>query len=136
MLHITYIEVNNIYKANTSIDSPVDASVSSKDDIEYSVKDLFAIQEIGNEPQLFKLLINSLCPSIYGHELVKGNIILLNIEDTPFNISIAGILLSLLGGRKRGGDNWHNGIRSDSHILVVGKLIMFPSETICNTLCR
>jgi DNA helicase MCM8 len=44
-------------------------------------------------------MVNSLCPSIYGHEMVK-----------------AGLLLALLGGSPR-----ETGFgRSDIHILVVG----------------
>ncbi|XP_054257104.1 DNA helicase MCM8-like isoform X2 [Macrosteles quadrilineatus] len=65
--------------------------------IEFNIKDYYAIQEIHGEPSLFRLLVNSLCPSIYGHEMVK-----------------AGLLLGLLGGSQT------NHGRSDSHILVVG----------------
>lgn len=54
-------------------------------------------QEIHSEPQLFRLLVNSLCPTIYGHEMVK-----------------AGLLLGLFGGSQA------NHARADSHILVVG----------------
>lgn len=59
-------------------------------------------QEIQAELQLFKLLVGSLCPAIYGHELVK-----------------AGLLLCLFGGcSKTGGDRVP--VRGDPHILVVG----------------
>lgn len=49
-------------------------------------------------------LLHALCPSIYGHELVK-----------------AGLLLSLLGGiRKNIGVNGKVPVRGDIHVLVVG----------------
>ncbi|XP_066964761.1 DNA helicase MCM8-like [Macrobrachium rosenbergii] len=70
--------------------------------IEFSIKDYYAIQEIQAEPQLFKLIIASLCPRICGHELVK-----------------AGLVLCLFGGCSRGGSD-RVPIRGDPHILVVG----------------
>lgn len=66
------------------------------------LKKNFFLQEIQAEPNLFRLLVGSLCPSIYGHELVK-----------------AGLLLCLFGGCGPG----HKravGVRYNSHILVVG----------------
>uniref|UniRef100_A0A8D2AVD5 DNA helicase MCM8 n=1 Tax=Sciurus vulgaris TaxID=55149 RepID=A0A8D2AVD5_SCIVU len=38
--------------------------------MEFSLKDLYAIQEIQAEENLFKLIVNSLCPVIFGHEAV------------------------------------------------------------------
>jgi DNA helicase MCM8 len=50
--------------------------------IEFSPADYMLVQEIhAIGPLIFKLLVHSLCPSIYGHELVK-----------------AGLLLCLFGG--------------------------------------
>lgn len=56
----------------------------------------------------FDLLVASLCPAIFGHELVK-----------------AGLLLTLLGGTKRQNDAATGAartrvrVRSDPHILLV-----------------
>lgn len=47
----------------------------------FSKRDLEAVKQIGNDPDAFRLLVHSLCPAIYGNEMVK-----------------AGLLLSLLGG--------------------------------------
>jgi DNA helicase MCM8 len=66
--------------------------------IEFNIKDYYAIQEIHSQPDLFRFLVNSLCPTIYGHEMVK-----------------AGLLLALFGGTLHNADG-----RSDPHILVVG----------------
>ena len=61
-------------------------------------KDVEFIQMMKAEPSPFRLLVHSLCPSIYGREEVK-----------------AGLILSLLSGndllKKR---------RSESHVLLVG----------------
>ncbi|CAH8529743.1 unnamed protein product [Dicrocoelium dendriticum] len=50
-------------------------------DSDFSIKDLYAIREISEQPNLFRLLVASLCPSICGRALVK-----------------AGLLLALFGG--------------------------------------
>lgn len=39
---------------------------------DFSLTDLQMISEIAQEPNLFSLLVNSLCPTIYGHQMVKG----------------------------------------------------------------
>ncbi|XP_072387605.1 DNA helicase MCM8-like [Diabrotica undecimpunctata] len=69
----------------------------SNDGISFNQNDYFEVKKIHCEPNLFSLLVNSLCPNIYGHEIVK-----------------AGLLLALLGGTKS------ETFRGESHILVVG----------------
>lgn len=65
---------------------------------EFSDKDLQAIRMIQTEPCPFRLLVHSLCPSIYGHEMVK-----------------AGLILGLFGGAANA-----TGRRTEAHVLVVG----------------
>jgi len=52
--------------------------------LEFSARDLECFKNIKNSEDPFRLLVNSLCPSIFGHELVK-----------------AGLILGLFGGSKR-----------------------------------
>ena len=52
---------------------------------------------------MFELLVGSICPSIFGHEVVK-----------------AGLLLALVGGRTRTPSARTIGKRSDIRVLVVG----------------
>ncbi|XP_049789773.1 DNA helicase MCM8-like isoform X1 [Schistocerca nitens] len=66
--------------------------------VRLNAKDFYAVKEIHSQPSLFRLLVNSLCPTIYGHELVK-----------------AGLLLGLFGGTQKSAD-----MRADIHVLVVG----------------
>ncbi|KAI8322645.1 MCM8 protein [Martensiomyces pterosporus] len=83
--------------------SPED-EMTTKDGIHFSHKDLQFIREVHKEPKLFRLLVHSFSPGIFGHEMVK-----------------AGIMLALFGARKRtGADKGSINIRSDSHVLVVG----------------
>ncbi|KAJ1960278.1 hypothetical protein IWQ62_004292 [Dispira parvispora] len=99
-------------------DSPTDTTskygeVGSKDAIQFSHKDLLFIQELFQERQLLKLIVNSFCPTIYGNELIK-----------------LGILLCQFGGRRRRlmYDNNHIPMRPDPHVLVVGDPGMGKSQ--------
>ncbi|CAK9808892.1 DNA helicase MCM8 [Anthophora quadrimaculata] len=65
---------------------------------EMSVKDYLAIKEIYNTQNIFPLLVQSLCPSIYGHEIIK-----------------AGLMLSFFGGNTEQLES-----RENIHILIVG----------------
>ncbi|KAJ1911230.1 hypothetical protein H4219_006002, partial [Mycoemilia scoparia] len=152
-MYVLYIDANSINKSGSENnndsddqgDSTMDglyknSSMSNKEDVHFTQKELEFVRAIFKEPNIFKLLVHSFCPSIFGHEMVK-----------------AGLLLSLFGGRKRvpsdhhapsggndestntlsnGGQNGGNNntgstggfinqpggisIRSDAHVLVVG----------------
>lgn len=103
-MYYLYIDANSINKSTGGALDEEEGSFASKDFIEFSEKDLYGILEIHNfEGDLFQLLVHSLCPAIFGHEFVK-----------------AGILLTLMGGRKRENSLNQLKIRSDPHILVVG----------------
>ena len=71
---------------------------SKNADNDMTVRDYLAIKEIYNTPNIFSLLVYSLCPSIYGHEMIK-----------------AGLLLSLFGGNAG-----HSKLRDNIHTLMVG----------------
>lgn len=73
---------------------------------EYTESDMNLIQQIKNESNPFYLLVHSLCPSVFAHEMVK-----------------AGLILALFGGSGNGesGDRTPGvGRRSETHVLVVG----------------
>lgn len=55
-------------------------------------------QEIHSSENLFRLIVQSLCPSIFGQEMVK-----------------AGLILGLIGGTEAEG-----GSRPNPHVLIVG----------------
>ncbi|KFB53485.1 AGAP002580-PA-like protein [Anopheles sinensis] len=65
---------------------------------EFTELDMEAIRMIQSEPSPFRLLVQSLCPTIYGHEVVK-----------------AGLLLGLFGGQAN-----TSRTRAEIHVLVVG----------------
>ncbi|XP_029163345.1 DNA helicase MCM8-like [Nylanderia fulva] len=85
-------------KAITIINNKRKCQNKSSMSNEISLKDYLTIQNLYKEPNLFALLVHSLCPSIYGHEIVK-----------------AGLILSLFGGNVKRAQ-----LRDDIHILLIG----------------
>ncbi|XP_065324514.1 DNA helicase MCM8-like isoform X2 [Gordionus sp. m RMFG-2023] len=107
-----YIEANSIRNLNwneendifqqTLISDRLDPFYEQK--LEFSLKDLYAIKKIQANPNTFNLLRDSLCPTIYGHKIVKS-----------------ALLLALFGGVEKYACNMKQlSIRSEIHILLVG----------------
>lgn len=93
-----YISANNVLGEK----GPSAAATAVGPDL--TTKDYYAVEAIHEEPHLFRLLVNSLCPPIYGHEVVK-----------------AGLLLALVGGVRRHADDPNRvPVRGDPHVLLVG----------------
>ncbi|XP_040905949.1 DNA helicase MCM8 [Toxotes jaculatrix] len=89
---------------------------------EFSLKELYAIQEIQSQPDLLRLLVHSLCPVIYGHLLVK-----------------AALALVLFGGKQKHTDKNSVPVRGDVHILMVGDPGLGKSQmlqAVCNVAPR
>lgn len=94
LLYIDAVSITNV-KSVTS---------SEEGGTHFSSKDLHAIQEIAGSPDLFELIVGSMCPGIFGHEMVK-----------------AGLCLALFGGTpSHSNDRARLSIRSDPHMLIVG----------------
>lgn len=96
----------NLYLEGLSVaNSSSSQADNDKTQIEFTLLDYSMIQEVFSlGPEIFKLIVASLCPSIFGHELVK-----------------AGLVLALFGGTsKYANDRTHVPIRGDPHVLVVG----------------
>ncbi|KAF1375446.1 hypothetical protein PFLUV_G00220250 [Perca fluviatilis] len=89
---------------------------------EFSLKELYAIQEIQSQPDLLRLIVQSLCPVIYGHLLVK-----------------AALALVLFGGRQKHTGKNSVPVRGDPHILMVGDPGLGKSQmlqAVCNVAPR
>ncbi|GLD69643.1 DNA helicase MCM8, partial [Lates japonicus] len=89
---------------------------------EFSLKELYAIQEIQSQPDLLRVIVHSLCPVIYGHLLVK-----------------AALALALFGGRQKHTDRNSVPVRGDPHILMVGDPGLGKSQmlqAVCNVAPR
>ncbi|XP_061478488.1 DNA helicase MCM8 isoform X2 [Rhineura floridana] len=116
---LLYIEANSVSNTKGQKVSNDEHGINHQACMEFSLKDLYAVQEIQAEENLFKLIVNSLCPTIYGHEIVK-----------------AGLVLTLFGGCQKYMDDKNRiPIRGDPHVLVVGDPGLGKSQmlqAVCN----
>jgi len=62
-MFVIYLDVNMVENCK---------QMDKLETVDFSMIDLQMITEIAEQPNLFSLLINSLCPTIYGHQMVKG----------------------------------------------------------------
>ncbi|KAM8947570.1 DNA helicase MCM8 [Pelodytes ibericus] len=122
-MFLLYIEANSVSNSKGQKSKNNEEGVSHRAAMDFSLKDLYAIQEIQAQENLLKLIINSLCPTIYGHEVVK-----------------AGLSLALFGGCQKYVDDKNRiPIRGDPHILVVGDPGLGKSQmlqAVCNVAPR
>ncbi|KAJ3610313.1 hypothetical protein NHX12_022406 [Muraenolepis orangiensis] len=122
-MFLLYIEANSVSntKGQRADPSAQDSRATSGGE-EFSLKELYAIQEIQSQTQLLRLLVHSLCPAIYGHLLVK-----------------AGLALALFGGRQKRTERNCVPVRGDPHVLVVGDPGLGKSQmlqALCNVAPR
>eukprot|EP01134_Creolimax_fragrantissima_P001797 CFRG1797T1 len=97
-MYLLYIQTNSITSSKSSFSKKTDTSSG------YSMPDLYAIEEIQKHENLFRLLVHSIAPSIYGHDMIK-----------------AGLVLSLFAsGQKFADDANRIPIRGGTHVLIVG----------------
>ncbi|XP_049635117.1 DNA helicase MCM8 [Suncus etruscus] len=122
-MFLLYVEANSVSNCKGQKTKASEDSCKHGALMEFSLKDLYAIQEIQAEENLFKLIVNSLCPVIFGHELVK-----------------AGLTLALFGGSQKYVDDKNRiPIRGDPHVLVVGDPGLGKSQmlqAVCNVAPR
>ncbi|XP_063933118.1 DNA helicase MCM8-like [Zophobas morio] len=92
---LIYLSVNAVEKT---------ACIGEDGLADFTKADMYAISEIQEQPDVFRLIVHSLCPAIYGHELVK-----------------AGLVLSLFSSDQKYADDANKiAVRGDPHVLVVG----------------
>ncbi|KAG8191069.1 hypothetical protein JTE90_008383 [Oedothorax gibbosus] len=99
--YVPYLSVNSV----TCLKGKnVESGGSLTDSLHFKPEDLNAIKQIHSEDNLFRLVVASLAPNIYGHELIK-----------------AGIVLGLFGGNESSKeDTLQFSTRENSHVLIVG----------------
>ncbi|XP_026701895.1 DNA helicase MCM8 isoform X2 [Athene cunicularia] len=121
-MFLLYIEANSVSNSKGQNPKNFDETFQ-RSFMEFSLKDLYAVQEIQAEERLFRLIVNSLCPAIYGHEIVK-----------------AGLALALFGGCQKFVDDKNRiPVRGDPHVLVVGDPGLGKSQmlqAVCNVAPR
>eukprot|EP00762_Andalucia_godoyi_P000658 ANDGO_05253.mRNA.1 putative DNA helicase MCM8 len=99
-----YIDAVSVVNQKSSSQQHQSSSSGSAID-QFSPQDLAAIRELQRQPDLFRILVHSLCPTIYGHDIVK-----------------AGLVLTLFGACRSSEDQDPRkmSVRGDPHLLIVG----------------
>lgn len=108
-IFMQYIEVISIQNSKNQSKGKVTSTA-----FQFTMRDYYSIQKLHSKPYLFEVIVNSICPGIYGHEMVK-----------------AGLVLSLFGGSNCS----LNQTRGDIHILVIGDPGLGKSQmlqSVCN----
>lgn len=91
------MSVNSIRGGKKSSNQTDSGTEDVKSSSLFTVQERELIQGIAGKKNSFKLLVDSLCPDIFGHEIIK-----------------AGLLLALFRGRENAM------VRSNPHVLIVG----------------
>ena len=85
--------------------------------------ELAAIRSLALSENAFPLLVHSLCPTIFGHELVKAGLLLGLFGGSSYR-SRAQVDLTAKQGETEGSSSGSNAkdfqVRADIHVLVVG----------------
>ena len=95
-LHASYIDVNSIKNSNTefflstAISPSANPNLASLQDSKVNLAELNLIHKISERKDLYPLLIKSVCPSIYGHELVKTGLVLCLFGGTDYRLKNKG----------------------------------------------
>ncbi|GFT90390.1 DNA helicase MCM8 [Nephila pilipes] len=95
-----YLKVNSVTCLKGKNIENKDAVSNS---LHFKTEDLNIIKQIHSKNNLFQLVVASLSPNIYGHELIK-----------------AGIILALFGGGSNDDADQAFSTRENSHVLIVG----------------
>jgi DNA helicase MCM8 len=129
-LHASYIDVNSVKNSNTEYFLSTATSSSSAGDNKVSMAELSMIHNIAERKDVFPLLIKSICPSIFGHELPKTGILLSLFGGTDYRLKNRGEFSDFMmcttdknqhdGDEEMDEEKVQPTIRPDIHLLMVG----------------
>eukprot|EP00871_Galdieria_phlegrea_P002363 jgi/Galph1/3127/GphlegSOOS_G1815.1 len=102
-LHHLYIDANSVIKGSKGVSMAEDIRLLKP--LKFRKEEIFLFKKTAEDPGAFTIIVKSLCPSIYGHDIIK-----------------AGLTLVLFGGCSKKDKIWFEAqsIRSDLHCLLVG----------------
>jgi DNA helicase MCM8 len=123
-LHASYIDVNSIRNSNTEYFLTPTAGATYNDN-KVSIAELSMIHKIAERRDVFPLLIKSICPSIFGHEIPKTGILLCMFGGTDYRLRNKGEFADFMLAEKPGPQDEEPEenqptIRPDIHLLMVG----------------
>jgi len=135
-LHASYVDVNSIKNSNTEyfLSTAVsnNPSTANVNDQKVNLAEINMIHKISERKDLFALLVKSICPSIFGNDLVKVGMIMSLFGGTDHRLKMKGDFADVTfgnAGEKADGqadddlmddEKVQPTIRPDIHMLVVG----------------
>ena len=134
------IHINSTFDSFTSSNSGQGLSQSSGSggrESSFTPGELAAIRSLALSENAFPLLVHSLCPTIFGHELVKAGLLLGLFGGSSYR-SRAQVDLTAKQGDTESGSGGSTAkdfqVRADIHVLVVGdpglgKVTFIPEST-------
>ena len=136
---MSYIDVNSIKNSNTEyfLQTAIsnNPSTSNINDQKVNLAEINMIHKISERKDLFALLVKSICPSIFGNEIVKVGMIMSLFGGTDHRLKMKGEFADIIFGCQEnrgealnqigedeflGEDKVTPTIRPDIHMLVVG----------------
>lgn len=118
-LYQLYLSANSMVKAGSGMDANgADHGDHGEEEEnhklvqEFTRRDFKFINKLVNEQDTFKCLVNSLCPSIYGHEIVKAGLLLAMVGGNTRSIGSSGMANEndkKENHKDNDGDNGHEG---------------------------
>uniref|UniRef100_A0A4W4F678 DNA helicase MCM8 n=1 Tax=Electrophorus electricus TaxID=8005 RepID=A0A4W4F678_ELEEL len=118
-MFLLYIEANSVSNSKGQKSKSASEPEGQGASVEFSLKELYAIQEIQAQEDLFKLIVNSLCPAIYGH-LAVCNVAPRGIYVCGNTTTTSGLTVSL--SRDSG---------SGDYVLEAGALVLGDQGICC-----
>ncbi|KAL4465193.1 hypothetical protein ABPG74_001907 [Tetrahymena malaccensis] len=102
----------NVMDVNCLTNSKNENKLLNEDEEEFSEEDIIMAQTLSDDPHVFPRLVKSVCPTIFGHELVKAGLLLSILGGAPVN--------ELQGISNPFADDNKISFRSDCHVLLIG----------------
>lgn len=101
-LHASYIDVNSIKNSNTEyfLQTAIsnNPSTTNINDQKVNLAEINMIHKISERKDLFALLVKSICPSIFGNELVKVGMIMSLFGGTDHRLKMKGDFADIIFG--------------------------------------
>jgi DNA helicase MCM8 len=97
MLYLEVKSVNSVSDKGDGIDDTSVANINAAGELQqFSPRDLEGIRAVASSPQLFRTLVHSFCPAIFGHEMVKAGLSLALFGGVQKVFNISGLKLDYL----------------------------------------
>ena len=113
-MHASYIDVNSIKNSNTEyfLQTAIsnNPSTTNINDQKVNLAEINMIHKISERKDLFSLLVKSICPSIFGNDLVKVGMIMSLFGGTDHRLKMKGDFADIIFGTNEKAQDGKNNI--------------------------